>query len=264
VKTHIEFLGLPGAGKTTLCRELCRYARSLGCKAFEAEEALYVALRRRSRWYSLRRPVKYCSYARGRRWLHEVYSQPCFCCDALAEFLDAHGGMARTLAAILRRPEQFQDSALLVKWLVQLFSSYELAADMLKRDETMLLDEGFCNRALSIFGYCSGAADPDQVRSYIAAVPAPDAVICIDASAQTRRSRLIERGLPARLKNTDPARRAELERNFEACLAAAAAALAGRGIPVLHVSNDGSLEDCYRDLHARARRIFHETGICAA
>jgi len=231
VKTHIEFLGLPGAGKTTLCRELCRYARSLGCKAFEAEEALYVALRRRSRWYSLRRPVKYCSYARGRRWLHEVYSQPCFCCDALAEFLDAHGGMARTLAAILRRPEQFQDSALLVKWLVQLFSSYELAADMLKRDETMLLDEGFCNR---------------------------------DASAQTRRSRLIERGLPARLKNTDPARRAELERNFEACLAAAAAALAGRGIPVLHVSNDGSLEDCYRDLHARARRIFHETGICAA
>ncbi len=261
MKTHVEFLGLPGAGKTTLARELCRYARSLGCKAFEAEEALYVALRRRSRWYDLRRPLAYCSYARGKRWLHAVYARPRFSCEALDRFLDDHGGLARTLGAILRRPEQFQDSVLLVTWLVRLFSGYELAAEMLKQDEALVLDEGFCSRALSMFGYCAGAADPDKVRAYIAAVPAPDAVICVDAPAQSRAARLAARGrLPARLKNADAARRAQLERNFEACLAAAAHELAVRGIAVLHVKNDGPLEDCCRELNARAAELFTASG----
>lgn len=249
-------MGLPGAGKTTLARELCRHARSRGCRSFEADEALYTALRRRTRWYNLRRPLAYCTYARGRRWLDAVYARPRFAYESLGRFLDSHDGMAHALGAILRRPERFQDSARLIKWLVQLFSGYALAADMLTQDEILILDEGFCNRALSIFGYCSGAVDPDQVRAYIAAVPAPNAVMCVDASSQTREARLAGRGLPSRLRNADAARRSELDRNFEVCLAVTAAELAARGIPVLHVNNDGPLESGYRELYAGAAAIF--------
>lgn len=262
MKTCIEFLGLPGSGKTTLARELCRYARCRGQRAFSADEALYAALQRRSRWYHLRRPVKYCSYARGRRWLYDVCAQPRFSYEPLNRFLDEYGGMAQTLEAIVRRPEQFQDSALLIRWLVRLFSGYGLVRELLRQDETLILDEGFSNRALSIFGYTAGSIDPARVRAYISSMPAPDAVICIEASAEIRLRRLKDRGFPTRLKNAGTQRRAELDRNFTACLAATVAALTDRGIPVFHINNDGPLDRCCRDMHDCASAIFHASCTC--
>jgi len=260
VKAYIEFLGLPGAGKTTAARELCRYLKRSGHNVLQDEEALYAALKRQSRWHDLRYPIRFCSYERGRRWLYDVYRQPRFAYEPLNRFLSVHGGMREALGAILRHPETFQDSALLVKWLIRLYTWYQLAAENLHRDEILVLDEGFCSRALSVFGYVEGSPDSARLQDYIGHVPAPSAVICVEAPAESRRKRLAERGCPTRLKNAGDKRRRELDSNFEVCLSLAAAGLKARRIPVVTVDNAGSLERLQSALRGIASGLFRATG----
>ena len=256
VKRYIEFLGLPGSGKTTLARELCGYLNSNNHKAFQAEEALYVALRRRSHYYNVRYPIKYCSYERGKRWLHEVYRQPRFSYDPLNRFLNTHENMTAIFCSILQRPENIQDCALLIKWLVRLCGGYQLTQENLKHDEVLVVDEGFCNRAISLFGYGSGAVDYGNLQAYVTHLPAPDLVMCVEASPATREKRLSARGYPARFKSASAQRRKELYCNFDACVSMVVAGLESRGISVLHIDNDGPLEHFYQNTATLLAHIF--------
>jgi thymidylate kinase len=257
VKKHIEFLGLPGSGKTTLAFELRGYLNSHGHKALSAEQALYAALRRRSHYYELRYPIKYCSYERGKRWLYEVYRKPRFSYDPLNRFLGGHEKMAETLCAIQQYPQSMYNSAVLIRWLVRLYCGYQLAKENLKRNELLVLDEGFCNRAISIFGYCSGTVNCPKLQDYIKNVPAPDAVLRVEASLETREKRLSGRGYPARLKNLDEMQRKELNRNFETCASLVVAGLEARGVPVITINNDGPLERSTEDAGNLLARIFN-------
>ncbi len=239
MKRHIEFLGLPGSGKTTLAHELCTYLGSKNHKALQAEEALYVAMQRRSRYCDMRYPIKYCSYERGKRWLYEVYGQPRFSYDPLNRFFDEHKKMVEIFGAILQHPERIQDCALLIKWLVRLYGGYQLAKENLKDDEILVVDEGFCSRVLSMFGYGSGTIDHMKLEEYVMCLPAPDVVMCVDASPETCEKRLSarDRGYPARLKNHSIKRREELYRNFETCVSMVISGLRTLGVPVINTDH---------------------------
>jgi len=256
VKKHIEFFGLPGTGKTTLAHELCVFLKSKNHKALLAEQALYVAMQRSAHYYELRYPIKYCSYDFGKRWLQELYMQPRFSYDPLNRFLSEHEKMLETLCAIFQHPESIQECALLIKWLVRLCNGYQLAKENLKHDEILLIDEGFCNRAISIFGYGREPIDPGKLRKYIRCMPAPDGVICVEAPLETREKRLLDRGFPARLKGLSAGQRKELYSNFEACASMVVEGLKNRGIPVVSVNNDGSLEHFYQHAGDKLDRIF--------
>lgn len=257
MKKYIEFLGLPGSGKTALAGELCSFLKNRGFKAFQLEQALYYAMRRRSHYYSVRCPIKYCGYERGKRWLYELVRQPRFSYDPLNRFLGQNEVMAETLGCVLKRSNK-DGWPLLVKWLVQLYSSYQLIQDNLKHDEVLVIDEGFCNRALSIFGYTHDAVDHARIQTYAEHVPAPDAVICVNASLEKREQRLAARGFPLRLKTLSITQRNAVYSNFEHCLAAVLAELEARKIPVIHIDNDGSLEDLYRNAEEVSAQVFLE------
>jgi hypothetical protein len=166
--------------------------------------------------------------------------------------------MAETLCAIQQHPESILDSAVLVKWLVRLYSGYQLAKENLKQNELLVLDEGFCNRAISIFGYCSGRVDPATLQAYIMHVPLPDAVIHVEASLETREKRLADRGYPTRLKNLDEIERKALNRNFETCESLVVAGLETRGVPVITINNDGPLERFAQEADNLIARIVNK------
>jgi thymidylate kinase len=257
VKRHIEFLGLPGSGKTASAGRLYGFLKSRGYKAFHLEEALYCAIRRRSHYYTVRYPVKYCSYERGKRWMYKLYRQPQFSYDPLNRFLSGNEIMVETLRRVAKGSND-DGRTLLIKWLVRLFSNYQLIRENLKKDEMLIIDEGFCSRALSIFGYDYDRMDPAYIQTYVEHVPAPDIVICVSASLETRQRRLAARGVPLRLKKLSMLQRKTVYRGFEHCLAGVLAGLEARKIPIIHIDNEGTLEDLSRYADTVSAQVFSE------
>ena len=205
----------------------------------------------------MRYPVKYCSYERGKRWLYEVYRQPRFSYDPLNRFLGENETMVETLRRVAKGSND-DGRTLLIKRLIRLFSNYQLIRENLKKDEVLIIDEGFCSRALSIFGYDYDGINPADIQTYVEQVPAPDIVICVSASLETRERRLAARGVPLRLKKLNTLQRNAVYRGFEHCLAGVLAGLEARKIPVIHIDNEGTLEDLSRCADTVSAQVFSE------
>ena len=88
---HVEFIGLPGAGKTTIRKTLLDRLSESGDERFvSAEEAFYRACRRH-----LDRPLRFPSYLMpgplARRYLEKLVDRSLMQFDAQNEFLAAYG-----------------------------------------------------------------------------------------------------------------------------------------------------------------------------
>lgn len=105
----------------------------------------------------------------------------------------------------------------------------------------MVLDEGFAHRAVTLLGFQFGGheTDHDLLRKYIAALPPPSLVIHVaaDPVAVHRRA-----GVPERFRFLDRDGQLRYLRDADACVLETASLLLGRGIDVLLVENDGTLD----------------------
>lgn len=189
----IEFLGIPGSGKTTLTDRVRQDIVATGAAAMTLTGAVSHAVgegvgdRLTDPVMSLvpRKligRVSEAGFLRSRAYLL-----------SLVDFMVAHPASVSAYMNGLERRAPFEvGRELVVTWFLQLIARYQLAAGAMTADEILLLDEGFCQRVVTGFGHQFSEADHRDVTRYLASVPPPDLLVYL-APDVTEVSRRLEK-----------------------------------------------------------------------
>jgi hypothetical protein len=230
---RVEFLGLPGAGKSTLCREILAV---LGTddKVFSCEQALDFCLRKRSKAGLPGKIVKTFPASFWKPLVGFDASIPEF-----HQFAVAHPALLQQVFSILTDPEIKQDwQSCILYVFVQLAVANVLFKNELPEDFRVFIEEGFVQGALTAFGYLPDTSDSKvlEISRYLEHCPLPDLVIYIDTPADVCLARLQNRSeLPLILSGTEPLRRLEY---VQQCLRDVVGELMTRNVAVWEATGD--------------------------
>jgi hypothetical protein len=232
-RSHVEFLGPPGAGKSAVHGRLTSDPRYYGgiyedgleraiLDSYDGPARLaYRLLPSRPRSYvetlALQHPV------RKRLFSSFLLEQPSFP-DAMVGARQAASREPDRAASLLR------DAA----------EHYQLGVETVRSDERFCMDEGFVMGAVSVLWR---GGDRFSLEAYFDRVPTPETLVYVTAPTAVclRRQRSREKSLSERhgVARMDDAQ----ERHERACSRVIEAAEADDSITVVSVSNEGRLED---------------------
>jgi thymidylate kinase len=172
----VEFFGPPGAGKTTLARQLAARLRERG--------------RGTDLVLSYRPSEDPCAASVGASTLRRV-TRPAVEAFMAAGHLSADSREARATAALMRllAPRNFIWSLRLRQYMLRLSRHWRAAA---QSSDIALFDQGFV-QAVCTFAMLARAADPERIRIVLDAVPKGDLLVRLDAPAELLEARLAER-----------------------------------------------------------------------
>ncbi len=194
----VEFLGIPGSGKSTLAREL---TGSLG-DAISLEEAVRISIADHGEDAVTRTAARLSRSASSRLW-RTAYGRSSDRLAALTRFLAAHPTTLETvLAAQRQRDDRDRGQEMVLGWVLNLMSRYELATASVG-NRWLVIDEGFCQRAVAIFSHGFSPADEPLLDDYMSAIPLPDVAVVVETPLDIARERLEKRGWSERVRDLD-------------------------------------------------------------
>lgn len=249
----IEFIGGPGAGKTTLIPTVIESLQERGIKAYTVVDAAR-PYARRTVWGklvghlappSLRRPLLWQIFYR----LSALYR---------LKFLLKHPRLIwRVWRSQWRRPAAADARRRKVLyWFFRLIGYYEFLQAHLQPREALIFDEGFVHRVVQL--HASGVEEPvpAQIWAYLDLLPPPDWVIFIQAPPEVCERRIYSRGLWERLRHKDPAEISRFVANAWFIVNVAVDHLKGEGWRVVEVDNGSDdLVASKAKLRRRLRRM---------
>ena len=196
----IEFIGVPGSGKTTLMPVLKDFLNENGYRAYPVLEAarpfaqktipgkvagaLFPGrLRRAALWqifylnsFSQRRV-----FAKNNRDLMEV-----------------------VLPYQSNRPLSERDRDHVLRWFIHLTGYYQFFINNLDEGEALIFDEGFVHRVVQLFASEHESPNFDAVAEYLSLIPQPELVVYVSAPREVCEQRVYSRGLWDRFREKDP------------------------------------------------------------
>lgn len=242
---HIELVGLPGAGKTTVANELSSsslpnsYQLRIGYKLAICRSLCTPHLDTLSPYL----PIQLVEFLAKTSGItdHETYRE-------------RHATFIQTAQeCISEYTVDSQRIASVEEWVLAVVIQYSTAMDRLSTDEFLLCDEGFLQRGVATF--CP--PDPQKqvtrtdVRRYLSSMPGPDLVVFLDIPIGEAISRMQSRseGPPASFQDDI---RGRLER-IQQVLNEFESAFADLGIEYIRIDNDCELGDACQQIAAQVQ-----------
>jgi AAA domain len=234
----IELIGTPGAGKTTLARQLVEELREKGSEASTVIEAArpHAARTRLGRAIDrlpdrIRRPLLWqLFYALG-------------AVEGVVFAFEHHALARRVVWTQLTRSDQAATRRHALYWYLQLAGRHRLLVATSNDGESILFDDGFLHRVVALFASHTEEPNPKEVAAYVDLVPQPDALIHVVAPRGVCERRVRARGVwrhSLRLSGGELSRAIE---NAEKVVEAAVFRAKELGWTVVEIENGDDLVD---------------------
>ncbi|HVR80312.1 MAG TPA: hypothetical protein VMS99_18215 [Acidimicrobiia bacterium] len=192
----VEFLGVPGSGKTTLAGEMARSVPG----TVDLEEAVRSSIEARGEDAVARTVARISRSSSSRIW-RAAYARSTDRFSGLTRFLGAYPDVMRTiLEGQQARAGRDRGQDLVLGWLLNLMARYQLAVEWARAD-WLAVDEGFCQRGVALFSHGFDPSDQPHLDSYLGSIPQPDAVVVVDTPPQIAEARLDSRGWSERVRD---------------------------------------------------------------
>jgi hypothetical protein len=262
VTRYVEFFGVAGAGKTTAYKHLRRELRRRRARVESIEDRAIRVLMANARLSLRGLRFRWGNRSPAHKDLKRIptsVDQPKH--RAVSAFYREHREFADY---VFERPDSRisplrNDELPLLGWMLELLWSYQLATDHGGDLDVLLRDEGFCQRAISIFAFRE-ALSLDAVRAgaeeYFALMPAPAMVVVVRVDPGRLSGRFGARSLPARMKRLSDGERSVLVQKAATCVDAGVRVLRRRGVEIADVANDGSAATLQERMRVLARDLL--------
>jgi hypothetical protein len=127
--------------------------------------------------------------------------------EALTRFSSAHPSYLETISATQReRAERDLGQPLVLGWILNLAARYQLATES-GGDRWLVIDEGFAQRGVALFGAGSADADLPLLDRYVTSAPRANAIVVVRAPLDICEQRLEQRGWSERVRDLGPEQR---------------------------------------------------------
>jgi thymidylate kinase len=250
----IEFVGVPGSGKSTLFYQTQQFLTESNHPVVVLRDAsrLFASRGRFGRLISRVAPLPvrdrttWSAYARL-RGLERF------------RFQRQHPGLVQHVIAVQsQRPAEARVRQRgLLSYFNRLVQNYTLVTRLLRPGEVLLMDEGFVHRVVQF--YVSDVEQPnlDSMRAYLARIPRSDLVVHVTAPLDTCLSRVYQRGLWEHFADKNEQQIARFLANAMTVTTATVSTLQNQGWQVLEIDNsDVSPEPAYAALRAALQQFF--------
>src|SRR5690606_21630605 len=184
---HVEFLGVPGSGKSTLARALADSPES-GGRLWSLDEAARLGLGRSSRDRLTRFFAARARSAESRMW-KAMYARAPDRVRAVAGFVTRWPEYVETVVgAQRRRADRDSDQELVLRWIFELGAKFQVASGALGDDDVLVIDEGFAQRAVAVFGHGWRPDEQADLARYVASRRRPDPVLAAGGALEAWRA----------------------------------------------------------------------------
>lgn len=242
----VEFIGYPGAGKTSMVQHMRRAARLSGLRLMDNPRAEYMILRAQMPQAIRAMFPSGCSGG-GMRRLARMVSPMQDDLHAYGRFLRAHpryeAVLLETLEWSIARTSHPHGVFSQAKKMFDLAMTYQRIVEIGGYD-IFCLDPGFFTRVTSFFAFADADAPQDMVFSYFDSMPRPDAVFVLDVTPEQAAIRMERRrrGAPTRFTAIDAAGRDAIIGRMGCLIGMLPVYAETRHIPLIRVDMDKPLD----------------------
>lgn len=192
----VEFIGTPGAGKTTFMPVVSEHFRK---HHFQPYSVLDAARPFAARTFpgSL---VQKLPLGRLRRFLlWQIFYMNSY--THRSKFAGQNQDLMQTVLTYQhQRPITKSDKDHVLRWFLHLTGSYQFLKSRAQVGEMLLFDEGFVHRVVQLFASENEKPDLDGVAQYLDMIPKPDLIIFPSASREVCEKRVFQRGVWERFR----------------------------------------------------------------
>ena len=228
----IEFVGVPGSGKTSLADQLVERLETAG---FDVATITSLARRR-----AAATTVGKIILTIAPRRLHSTLLWWVFYALGTGSGIglcQRDPRLARLVVTSQRhRPLSVRTRAHILYWFFQLAGRYRVLVDSSIGAQVLVIDDGFVHRAVHLHASHLRGPDTRSVVSYLELIPVPDLLVHVDTDTQICLERVVARGVWAHSRHLAQTELSEYLGAAAAVVGTASEAMRTRGATVVEVS----------------------------
>ena len=204
---RVEFIGLPGVGKSTLRRDLLNHLHRVDKKRYLSTEEAFLQASRLHIDNIYRRPLNYLPHYIALRASNKLMNRSLMQFEAQNRFLAENGkALEAFFASNVYCNMPLKDRRLVIGSFLEMGSLWQCIKGSLIDEVVVFFEEGFVQKSFLFVDQSNGSSiEKDKLCGYLENIPLPDIVIYITADIETCQRRMMGRpgGLTERLKSAD-------------------------------------------------------------
>ena len=203
---NIEFIGAPGAGKSTICTAVVERLRAIDDKKyFSASDAFrLVSMQKMDGLY--RYPLRWLPKQMSAKLSRYLGNRSLMQYEAQNRYLASFGSSLQSyLSSPFYQKMSIDDRCSVIGHFMESASTRECISAFFPKHQTVIFDESLLQKTFMFVDHGSDESDTSSLHRYLEGIPESDLAIFVDAEVNTCQQRMLERprGLPERLKRAD-------------------------------------------------------------